>query len=109
MYPSDLGDAERQLIEPFFNDRIRVAVQVNMLNAAIINAILYVIYGGIQWRILPKEFPPWGTIYDHFRRLNQSGIWQQILDAFTQQSRRRQGRHLHPPYAIIDSQSVKMQ
>ncbi|MFT7692543.1 MAG: putative transposase [Candidatus Latescibacterota bacterium] len=109
MYPSDLGDAERQLIEPLFNDRIRVAVEVNMPNAAIINAILYVVYGGIQWRILPKEFPPWGTIYDHFRRLNQSGVWQQILDALTQQSRRRQGRHLHPSYAIIDSQSVKTQ
>jgi putative transposase len=51
---------------------------------AIINAILYVVYGGIQWRMLPKEFPPWGTVYDHFRRLNQRGVWQQALDALTQ-------------------------
>jgi putative transposase len=72
----------------------------------IINTILYVVYGGIQWRMLPKEFPPWNTVYDHFRRLNQRSVWQQALDALNQHSRRRQGRHLHPSYAIIDSQSI---
>jgi putative transposase len=59
--------------------------------------------------MLPKKFPPLGTVYDHFRRLNQRGVWQQALDALTQQSRRRQGRHRHPSYAIVDSQSVKTQ
>jgi putative transposase len=59
--------------------------------------------------MLPKEFPPWATVYDHFRWLNQRGVWQQALDALIQQSRRRQGRHVHPSCAIIDSQSVKTQ
>ena len=75
----------------------------------IVNAILYVVQGGIQWRMLPKEFPPWNTVYDHFRRFNQRGVWQQALDALNQQSRRRHGKWRHPSYAIIDSQSVKTQ
>jgi putative transposase len=103
MYPSNLSDAEWQLIEPFFQRPDPRGNQGKHAKRAIINAILYVVYGGIQWRMLPKEFPPWATVYDHFRRLNQRGVWQQALDALTQQSRRRQGRHVHPSYAIIDS------
>ena len=109
MYPSDLSDAEWQLIEPFFRRPDPRGNQGKHAKRDIINAILYVVYGGIQWRMLPKEFPPWGTVYDHFRRLNQRGVWQQALEALNQHSRRRQGRHLHPSYAIIDSQSVKTQ
>jgi putative transposase len=109
MYPSDLNDAEWQLIEPFFQRSDPRGNKGKHAKRDIINAILYVVYGGIQWRMLPKEFPPWGTVYDHFRRLNKRGVWQQALDALNQHSRSRQGRHLHPSYAIIDSQSVKTQ
>ena len=70
MYPSDLSDAEWQLIEPFFRRPDPRGNQGKHAKRDIINAILYVVYGGIQWRMLPKEFPPWGTVYDHFRWLN---------------------------------------
>ena len=59
--------------------------------------------------MLPKEFPPWNTVYDHFRRFNQRGVRQQALDALNQQSRRRHGKWRYPSYAILDSQSVKTQ
>ena len=110
MYPSDLSDAEWQLIEPFFRRPDPRGNQGKHAKRDIINAILYVVYGGIQWRMLPKEFPPWGvpsTII--FVGSTQRGVWQQALDALTQQSRRRQGRHVHPSHAIVDSQSVKTQ
>ena len=109
MYPSDLTDAEWTLIEPFFQRPDPRGNSGKYAKRAIINAILYVVQGGIQWRMLPKDFPPWDTVYDHFRRLNQRGVWQQALDALNQRSRRRQGKINHPSYAIIDSQSVKTQ
>lgn len=109
MYPSDLTDQEWALIEPFFRRPDPRGNRGKYAKRAIVNAILYVVQGGIQWRMLPKDFPPWDTVYNHFRRLNQRGVWQQALDALTQQSRRRQGKFMHPSYAIIDSQSVKTQ
>ena len=109
MYPSDLTDEEWHLIEPFFQRPDPRGNQGKHAKRDIVNAMLYVVQGGIQWRMLPKEFPPWNTVYDHFRRFNQRGVWQQALDALNQQSRRRQGKLRHPSYAIIDSQSGKTQ
>ena len=109
MYPSDLTDKEWALIEPFFRRPDPRGNRGKYAKRDIVNAILYVVQGGIQWRMLPKDLPPWDTVYNHFRRLNQRGVWQQALDALTQESRRRQGKVLHPSYAIIDSQSVKTQ
>ena len=78
-------------------------------NRAIVNAMLYVTKGGIQWRMMPTDFPPWDTVYDHFRRLNKRGVWEQALDALNACHRQGQGRTPEPSYAIIDSQSVKTQ
>ena len=109
MYPSDLTDKEWAFIEPFFRRPDPRGNRGKYAKRDIVNAILYVVQGGIQWRMLPKDLQPWDTVYNHFRRLNQRGVWQQALDALTQESRRRQGKVLHPSYAIIDSQSVKTQ
>jgi putative transposase len=57
----------------------------------IVSRILYVTKGGIQWRMIPKDFPPWDTVYDHFRRLNKRGVWEQALDALNALHRQRQG------------------
>ena len=75
----------------------------------IVNAILYVTKGGIQWRMMPNDFPPWDTVYALFRRLNQRGVWEQVLDSLNRLHRQRQGRNPEPSYAIVDSQSVKTQ
>ena len=75
----------------------------------IVNAILYVSKGGIQWRMMPNDFPPWDTVYNHFRRLNKRGVWEQVLDSLNRLHRQGQGRNPKPSYAIIDSQSVKTQ
>ena len=74
MYPSDLTDEEWQLIEPFFQRPDPRGNQGKHAKRDIVNAILYVVQGGIQWRMLPKEFPPWNTVYGHFRRFNQRGV-----------------------------------
>ncbi len=74
-----------------------------------LNAILYVIRGGIQWRMLPKDMPPWQTVYNHFKRLNERGVWDQILIDLNKEYRKMVGRNSNPSYGIIDSQSVKTQ
>ena len=71
-----------------------------------VDAILYVVKGGIPWRLMPNDFPCWKTVYDHFRNWNQRGIWEAALDQLNQ-IHRKKGRTETPSYGSIDSQSVK--
>ena len=108
-YPSDVTDAEWALLAPFFARPDPRGNPGQYAKRDVVNAIFYVVKGGIPWRLLPLDFPPWDTVYDHYRRWNQRGVWEQALDALNEQARQKQGKHKHPTYALVDSQSVKTQ
>lgn len=109
MYPSDLSDEEWALIAHFFDRPDARGNPGKFDKQDIVNAILYVLKGGIPWRMMPKDFPPWDTVYDHFRRWNQRGVWEDALDFLNRKARKKQGKKKTPTYAIVDSQSVKTQ
>jgi putative transposase len=73
----------------------------------VLNAIFYLTRSGISWRYLPKEYPPWQTVYGYFREWRLDGHWQRIHDRLRGLVRERDGRHRQPSAAILDSQSVK--
>ena len=72
-----------------------------------LNAILYTVRVGNQWRMLPHNFPPWQTVYSFFRKLCQSGTWEEINRVLSAGIRRQAGRQQDPSVVIVDSQSVK--
>ncbi len=109
MYPSDLTDEQWALLEPYFERSDPRAAVSKYPKMDIANAIMYVIKGGIQWRMLPKDMPPWPTVYDHFYRLRQRGVWDQILADVTKMYRLQAGRSPNPTYELIDAQSFKTQ
>lgn len=73
----------------------------------IINAILYVLKGGIQWRLLPSSFPPWKTVHHIFRKWTRDGIWEALNARLRAHVRKAHGKRPQPTAAILDSQSVK--
>src|SRR5215217_6824330 len=73
----------------------------------IFDAIFYVLRSGCPWRLLPGDFPPWSTVYYHFRRFRLSGLWFLVLKALRASERKRNGKDPNPSAAIMDSQSVK--
>lgn len=73
----------------------------------VIDAITYVLVTGCQWRALPKEYPPWQSVYYRFRRFQQDGTWQILHDRQRARLRRTLKRHKHPTAGVLDSQSVK--
>jgi len=73
----------------------------------VINAILYLNRAGCAWRLLPREFPPWGTVHYYYRRFRLEGVWVQIQGRLHACVRRKNGRKPTPSAAILDSQSVK--
>ena len=105
-YPTDLQNTEWLLIMQFFPPSKRGRPrQWEMWQ--IINAILYVTRTGCQWRMLPKDMPPWQTVYGYFWRWTKSGLWATINATLVRQVRQKQGRDSKPSAAILDSQSVK--
>jgi transposase len=76
-----------------------------------VNAILYVVRGGNQWRAmphdLPHDLPPWQTAFYSFRIWRNEGTWERIHTALRERTRRRLGREATPSAAILDSHSVK--
>jgi len=62
---------------------------------------------GCPWRYLPANFPPWQTVFYHFRRLRLKGTWFRLLTALREAERERVGRNAQPSAAIMDTQSVK--
>ena len=105
-YPTDLKYTEWQLIEDFFPTN-HMGRPRKWERWQIINAILYVVRTGCQWRMLPKDFAPWQTVYGYFRRWKRQGLWERINEALVRIVRVQAGRDPNPSAAIIDSQSVK--
>ncbi|MBU3068093.1 IS5 family transposase [Nocardia sp. NEAU-G5] len=73
----------------------------------VLDAIFYVVRGGIAWRQMPRDFPPAKTVYAIFRRWAKAGVWQQVHDALRDCVRIAAGRSPLPTAAIIDSQTVR--
>ena len=109
MYQSDLSDEQWTEIEGYFKRPDPRGAVNKHSKRRIVNAILYVIRTGIQWRMLPKDMPPWQTVYNHFYRLRQRGVWDQLLIDLNKKYRLKEGRHFLPSYGLIDAQSVKTQ
>src|SRR5271167_1688689 len=105
-YPSDLTDGQWQVLRPLLpppNKRGRPQID----RRVIIDAILYLVRTGCQWRQLPLDFPKWKTVYTVFWRWRKRGIWERIHHALRRQVRHSVGKRSKPTAAIIDSQSVR--
>ena len=105
-YSSDLTNRQWQLMRQLLPRRSRLGRRP-IDRRRIINAILYVVRTGCQWRMLPKDFPNWGTVYGIFWRWRNDGTWQKIHDALRAKARRAVGKKSTPTVAILDSQSIR--
>ena len=73
----------------------------------VVDAIFYIAQSGCQWRLLPKEFPPFTTVQRYFYAWRDNGTWQTINQALLMSVREAAGREASPTAGVIDSQSVK--
>ena len=107
LYPSDLADQEWHLIKSLI-PRAKPGGRPRSTDMRlVVNAIFYLDRTGCAWRYLPREYPPWETVYGYFRRWRISGLWQRIHDRLRSLGSQAEGRQSQPSAAILDSQSVK--
>ena len=106
-YPSDLSDAEWALLEPLLASPERRGRPPEWPARRVADAVFYLLRSGCAWRMLPREYPPWQTVYYHFRRWRLDGRLRRAHDALRAEVRAREGRARDPSAAVIDSQAVK--
>jgi putative transposase len=107
IYPTDLSDSHWDIIQPLIPAAKSGGRPRELDMRVVVNAILYIVVGGIQWRMLPKEYPKWQSVYYYFRCWRDDGTWQRIHDTLRAAVRRKAGRHKQPTAGCLDSQSVK--
>lgn len=109
-YQSDLKDQEWKWLKKFLPAPSTVGSRGRPQEwpiREIINALMYVLRSGIQWRMMPHDLPPWPTVYYHYRRWRQNGLWGKINRLLREQIRQDAGRETTPSAGIVDAQSVK--
>lgn len=105
-YPSDLTDRQWKLIRALIAAPAPNPGMVPHDRREVVNAILFAVRTGVQWRYLPHEFPHWNTVYSYFKRWQRDGTWAAIRAVLRPKARVASGRRPHARLAIIDSQSA---
>lgn len=106
-YPSDLTDAEWVVLAPLIPASKTGGRPPRHDRRELVNAMRYVLRGGIAWRAMPHDLPPWQTVYHYFRFWRLDGTWERANRLLRDQVRLRAGRAASPTAAILDSQSVR--
>ena len=104
---SDVTDQEWSLIAPFMPPPRRLGRPRRTLLREVVNALLYIASTGCQWRMLPKDFPPFTTVQNYFYAWRDMGVLRAINNTLVMAAREREGREASPSAGVIDSQSVK--
>lgn len=109
-YPTDLTDAEWELVEPLLPKRREGdgrGAPRQQDRREILNAIFYQCRTGCGWDYLPRDFPPKGTVYGYFRDWTRDGTLERIHAALREAVRRQAGREPQPSAGSLDSQTAK--
>ena|SRR3990167_1069241 len=109
-YPTDLTDAEWEIIKPFVVSRWQKGKngrEPTVDKRDVVNALFYVLQSGCAWRMLPHDFPAWESVYWYFKEWEKMGVTEKLHDALREQVRKKSGKKPDPTVAIADSQSVK--
>jgi putative transposase len=106
-YPTDLSDEVWLYVRPHLPEPAPQGRPRLHGLRAILDAVFYVLKSGCPWRLLPREFPPWKTVYDRFRRWRIDGTWERLNAQLRERLRCRLGREPNPSAGIVDSQSAR--
>jgi putative transposase len=102
-YPTNVSNSQWQIISKSLDMERNRKYDLR----EIVNAILYLVKTGCQWRMLPGDFPKWTIVYYYFSVWKKNGVLEEIHESLVEKIRKKQGKNEDPSVGIIDAQSVK--
>ena len=106
-YPTDLTNGQWELVADLFRRKCGPGRPTTVDLRQALNAIIYLVRTGCQWRMIPKQYPPWTTVRYYYDKWTDNGTWQQLNRLLRQVCRVSASRQAEPSLGLIDSQSVK--
>lgn len=95
-YPSELTDERWECVKDLIPEAKIGGRPRRLAMRSVLDAILYVVVGGVQWRMLPKEYPNWKSVYHYFRSWRDQGVWERLHGHLRARVQQRAGRHKYP-------------
>ena len=106
-YPSDVSDEEWAFVAPYLTLMPLDAAQRDHDLRDVLGALRYLVRGGIAWRMLPNDLPPWYTVYQQTRRWLAAGSFEAIVHDLRMMLRMAVGRDPEPSAAVFDSRTMQ--
>ncbi len=107
VYQSDLSDVEWSFLQSLVPEPKTGGRPTSWSRRSVLNGLFYLLRSGCPWRMIPREYPPWQTLYRYFRAWQESHVWESINTCLREHLRIGAGRKRSPSAAIMDSQSSK--
>jgi len=108
LHETDLSDAAWALVAPLLSPAKPGGRSRTACLRAVLSATFYLLRSGCQWRVLPREYPPWSTVHHCFRRWPRIGVWTILHRAIYRAARAAAGRRGCPTTVIVDAQSGRV-
>lgn len=115
-YPSDISREEFEMIrEDLENARKKTRPRKTDLYD-VFCAVLYILKGGVQWRMLPSDFPNWKLVYYYFtvwsekskdENGNESSLLDSALKKLVKMIRKDALKKDQTTFGIIDAKSIR--
>ena len=106
-YPTDVSDEEWALVAPYLTLMREDAPQRDHPLREVFNGLRYVVRGGISWRMIPNDLPPWHTVYQQTQRWLKAGVFEAMVHDLRMLLRLAEGRSEQPSAAIFDSRTLQ--
>jgi transposase len=106
-YPTDVSDEEWAFVAPYLTLMTEDAPQRDHPLREVFNGLRYVVRGGISWRMIPNDLPPWYTVYQQTQRWLKAGVFEALVHDLRASLRLAAGRTEQPSAAIFDSRTLQ--
>lgn len=106
-YPSDVSDDEWAFVAPYLTLMSETAPQREYALREVFNGLRYIVRGGIPWRMMPNDLPPWHTVYQQSQRWLEAGVFEALVHDLRVLLRLAVGRKAQPSAAIFDSRTLQ--
>jgi len=106
-YSTDVSDDEWAFVAPYLALIREDAPQRTHDLREVFNGLRYVVKGGVTWRLVPNDLPPWEIVYQQTQRWLRAGVFEVMVHDLRLLLRTFAGRNGQPSAVVLDSRTLR--